>query len=341
MSRSRTISKKPHWTAKKIRPLPQKFSKKDFMTSRPLHHWILLALLVLGWGSAFAFTKLALTGMPPEWIVALRLVLGAVPLVLLLFVSGERMAHSWRAWGWFVLLSVVGNVLPFFAISWGQQKIDSALAGILIGATPIITLAIAPFFTKDERITPGRIAGFLIGFAGLVLVIGPSALTEIGTESTELLSQLAILGGATCFAFNNVLAKVSPDLEPLTKAAGVMVTGALLGTLGAETLGPPAAYAAAGPTAWIGMAALGVFSTGAAAVVFFRLVDAAGATFTALTNYLVPVFAAFAGYVFFGEHLSWLVLAGLALILSGIALSELNIRRLTEKARDEMPLSRG
>ncbi len=148
--------------------------------------------------------------------------------------------------GWFVALALVGNIAPFFVISWGQQHISSALAGILIGFTPLATLAIARIFVPEDRITPMRIAGFAIGFAGLVVVIGPGALADLTAGGDRLLGQFAVLAGAFFFACNNVMARRAPDMPLVAKSSGVMLAGALIGTAMASTATPPAALAEAG-----------------------------------------------------------------------------------------------
>lgn len=292
------------------------------MTSRPLYHWILLALLVFCWGSAFAFTKLALRGITPEWIMALRVVFGGLLLLTLLLFSNETMTARWKNWRWFVALGLVGNILPFFAISWGQQQVPSALAGILIGFVPLATLALAHFFVPEERITLPRFAGFAIGFAGLVIVIDPGALTDMAGGGAKLAGELAVLAGAFCFACNNVLARRVPDMPLIAKSTGVLATSAVAGFLLASAVTPPARLMDAGPVPLLSAAGLGFLSTGLATLIFFRIVDQAGATFVSLTNYLVPVFAALAGFLLFGEDLKFRILIGLALILIGIAVSE-------------------
>lgn len=292
------------------------------MTSRPLYHWILLALLVFCWGSAFAFTKLALRGMTPEWIMALRLVFGGLLLVVLLLLGSRKLPARPQDYGWLAALAIVGNVLPFFVISWGQQQVPSALAGILIGFVPLATLALAHFFVPEERITLPRFAGFAIGFAGLVIVIGPGALANISGGGSRLTGELAVLAGAFCFACNNVLARRAPDMPLIAKSTGVLATGAVAGFLLASTVTPPARLLDAGLLPMLSAAGLGFLSTGLATLIFFRIVDQAGATFVSLTNYLVPVFAALAGFLLFGEELKLRILIGLALILVGIAVSE-------------------
>ena len=282
----------------------------------------MLSLLVVLWGSAFAFAKLAVETVAPEWTMAGRLITAAALLLPLTLAMRRSLALGSEAWGWLVALALVGNIAPFFVISWGQQHISSALAGILIGFTPLATLAIARFFVPEDRITPMRIAGFAIGFAGLVVVIGPAALADLTAGGDRLLGQFAVLAGAFFFACNNVMARRAPDMPLVAKSSGVMLAGALIGTAMASAATPPAALAEASTMSLFGVAGLGVFSTGLAALVFFRLVDKAGPTFVSLSNYLVPVFAAVAGYLVFGEELKVRVLAGLALILAGIAISE-------------------
>ena len=284
--------------------------------------WIMLGLLVALWGSAFAFAKIAVETVAPEWTMAGRLATGALLLLPLAFWAGESFPRDAGKWSWLICIALVGNIAPFFAISWGQQHVPSALAGILIGFTPLATLVIAHFFLKEERITPMRAAGFAIGFAGLVVVLGPRALADLSAGGERLFGQLAVIAGAFFFACNNVMARRAPEMPFVVKATGVMVAGSVMGTALASAVTPPATLADASVASLLGVAGLGIFSTGLAALVFFRLVDKAGATFVSLTNYLVPVFAAVAGFLVFGEELKLRVLMGLALILAGIAVSE-------------------
>ena len=282
----------------------------------------MLAVLVALWGSAFAFAKVAVETVVPEWTMAGRLVTGALLLLPLALWAGVRFPRDGEKWGWLAALALVGNIAPFFAISWGQQHVPSALAGILIGFTPLATLVLAHFFIADERVTPLRATGFVIGFAGLVTVLGPGALADLTAGGDRLFGQLAVLAGAFFFACNNVMARRAPEMPLLVKASGVMLAGAIAGAAIASSLTSPMTLASASTLSLLGVAGLGIFSTGLAAIVFFRLVDKAGATFVSLTNYLVPVFAAAAGFLIFDEELKFRVLMGLVLILAGIAVSE-------------------
>lgn len=315
------------------------FLFRDLPLPFPSTRWFLLLLLVALWGSAFAFAKIAVESIAPEWTMAGRLIAAALLLLPLTLLFRDSLPRDMKAWSWFALLALVGNIAPFFAIGWGQQHVSSALAGILVGFTPIVTLAIAHFFLEEERITPRRALGFLIGFAGLLIVLGPAALKDLSVGGERLLGQLAVLAGACFFAANNVLARRAPEMPLLVKSSGVMLAGALAGLVAASALTPPSSLADASTTALLGLAGLGLFSTGLAAIIFFRLIDMAGATFVSLTNYLVPVFAAIAGYLIFGEELKLRVLGGLALILAGIAASEgwLNLIRKETPPRHSPP----
>ncbi|GMV62319.1 MAG: hypothetical protein AMXMBFR74_14870 [Parvibaculum sp.] len=282
----------------------------------------MLGLLVALWGSAFAFARIAVESVAPEWTMAGRLIMGAALLLPLALGAGKMLPREGGHWRWLVGLALVGNIAPFFVISWGQQHVPSALAGILIGFTPLATLVIAHFLLAEERITRLRLTGFATGFAGLVIVLGPSALADMASGGDRLLGQLAVLAGAFFFACNNVMARLAPEMPLLVKSSGVMVAGAVAGTAIAGAVTPPAALASASAASLFGVAGLGIFSTGLAALVFFRLVDRAGPAFVSLTNYLVPVFASLAGFFVFGEELNFRILTGLSLILAGIAVSE-------------------
>ena len=153
----------------------------------------MLGLLVALWGSAFAFARIAVDTVPPEWTMAGRLIMGAALLLPLALSAGKTLPREGGHWIWLVGLALVGNIAPFFFISWGQQHVPSALAGILIGFTPLATLVIAHFLLAEERITRLRLTGFATGFAGLVIVLGPAALADMASGGDRLLGQLAVL----------------------------------------------------------------------------------------------------------------------------------------------------
>ena len=291
------------------------------MRVRPLTHWLLLLALVAMWGSSFLFTKIAVAAIAPASVVAGRLVLGAAVLLGLVWLSRRSLPRDARSWGFFALMALFGNGLPFLLIAWGQQRIDSGLAGILMAVMPLSTLLLAHFFVAGEGMTRAKAAGFLLGFAGIVVLMGPAALLELQGGGTALVSELAVLGGAVCYAINSIIARRRPEGHALVAAAGVMLLASLAMLPAAAVLeGFAVPELAPLPAAAVGF--LGLVSTALATVVFFKLIALAGPSFLSLINYLIPLWAVLIGMIFLAESPDWGALAALALILTGIALSE-------------------
>ncbi len=299
--------------------------------ARPLSHWLLLLALVAMWGSAFMMTGIAVRGFAPATLVAIRLTLAALLLAGFVWLRGQRFPSSPRFWLFSLAISLAGNCVPFWLISFGQQRVDSSLAGILMGIMPLTTMVLAHFFVRGERLNPIKMTGFLVGFVGLVLLVGPQALLQVRGEGTELVYQLAILGGAICYAINAILARHRPPADPLVAAAGVMVAGSLV-MLPIGGPAAPAALASAPAAPFAAMIALSLIATAIATVVFLKLVTIAGPSFTSFINYLIPVWALLMGVTFMGERPEPTVLLALALILGGIGLSEVGQRRLLRTA---------
>jgi len=192
-------------------------------TQRPIAHWLLLASLVFLWGSSFLFIKIALVSFSPEGLVASRLIIAALVLLAVMLKAGRRMPREKRHWGWFVALAVTGNVIPFWLISWGQQGIDSGLSGILMAVMPLTTIVLAHFFVEDEPLNRFRVAGFGLGFAGIIVLMGPETLLELRGQGTSLLYELAVLGGALFYAVNAIIMRRRPKCDSLTASTAVLL----------------------------------------------------------------------------------------------------------------------
>jgi drug/metabolite transporter (DMT)-like permease len=296
--------------------------------ARPLAHWALLACLVVMWGSAFLLIKLAGDAFSPGAIAVGRL--GLAFLVLAPFAALSRNPLPRRPLTWLFLLAmaVVGNALPFWLIAWGVQGIDTGLAGILMAVMPLTTIVLAHLFVEGERLGASRLAGFLLGFAGIVVLMGPDALLGLQGSGSALWSQLAVLSGAVCYACNSIIARRRPaegDAVMASTCVLGLATLLLLPLLLAAPGAPPAMDGRAAdrlPQALAALAALGVVSTALATVVYFKLIAAAGPSFLALMNYLVPVWALVIGMALLGETPRASVFLALALILGGIGLAE-------------------
>lgn len=292
---------------------------------RPLLHWVLLLALVVMWGSSFMLTKVAVSAIAPSSVVAGRLVIAAVILALALTVLGRRLPGWGRHWVFFIAMAVMGNGLPFWLISWGQQGIDSGVAGILMAVMPLATLVLAHIFVEGERLTVIRASGFAIGFAGIVVLVGPEAVSELTGAGSDLLPELSVLAGALCYAVATIIARRRPDGDALVAATGVAIAASLIMAPVAALGDSPAIFRIA-PESLAAVGILGIVSTALATVVYFKLIALAGPSFLSLINYLIPLWAVLVGMVALGEQPKWTALGALALVLSGIALSEFKRR---------------
>jgi drug/metabolite transporter (DMT)-like permease len=215
--------------------------------------------------------------------------------------------------------------MPFWFITWGQKFIDSALAGILMAIMPLATLLLAHFFVAGEGATRMRVAGFCLGFIGIVVLLGPAALAGLGGSPIEILAQLSVLAGALCYAVNGILIRLSLKGEVMVASAAIIAVAALVSVPIALVVDQPWRLApdatAIGILTWIGIG-----PTAIATLVHLKLIASAGPTFMSLINYCIPVVALFIGITLMGEEPGANAYTGLALILGGIALSQLRRR---------------
>lgn len=306
------------------------------MNARPLGHWLLLLTIVALWGSAFGITELAIEAFTPTALVTGRMILAAALLTLVVLLRGQRFPKTARFWAFSLAMAIAGNCLPFWLISAAQQEIDSGLAGILMSIMPLTTLLLAHFFVPGETLSGGKLFGFLLGFVGIVILIGPEALLELKGQGTAFWAQIAALIAAFCYAANAIIARHRPSFDPIVAAAGTMIVGAVIMVpIGVWDL--PAQTMNASAKGLIAAIALAVLASTVAPVVFLRLIALAGPSFVAFINYLIPLWAVSAGILLLGEKPRWAALVALALILGGLALSEIAGQRKAAKLREAEP----
>lgn len=317
----------------------QRLSARRFrttMSSRPFSHWLLLFAIVALWGSAFGITEFAIEAFTPTVLVTGRMILAAGLLTLVVLLRGQRFPKTGRFWAFSLFMAIAGNCLPFWLISAAQQQIDSGLAGILMSIMPLTTLLLAHFFVPGETLSGGKLFGFLLGFAGIVVLIGPEALLELKGQGTAFWAQIAALIAAFCYAANAIIARHRPAFDPIVAAAGTMIVGAVLMVpIGIWDL--PAQLSNASASGLVAGVALAVLASAVAPVVFLRLISAAGPSFVAFINYLIPLWAVLTGILLLGEEPRWTALMALALILGGLALSEIAGQREAAKLREGEP----
>ena len=289
-------------------------------TQRTLNDWLLLFALVAMWGSSFMFNGIAVSSLPPLTIVAGRVGIAAIVLIVFVYASGRRLPALDRHWWPFVVVALIGNAIPFYLITWGQQVVESALAGILMAFMPLATIVLAHFLVAGEHMTRQRALGFAGGFCGIVLLMGPAALAGIGGDAVRIVSQLAVLGGALCYAMQSVLTRLIIKGDVLVAAAATLLVASLIVVPMALWQTPLSTLA----PRWQSMAAvcwLGVVPTAIATVLYFQLIRSAGPSFMSVVNYLSPGVAVMLGLWIMGEQPSPNAYLGLALILIGIGVA--------------------
>lgn len=279
--------------------------------------WAALVLLSLIWGGSFFFGKVAITELPPLTMVLGRVAIGAAALYVIARARGVRMPLTVRLAVEFLIMAVIANILPFGLIAWSQQHIPSGLSSILNAATPIFTVLVAQAFTRDEKLTGGRLVGVALGFAGVAVMMGPALLGQLGGH--HLPAQLAAIGATVCYGFAAVYGKRFRHLPALGVALAQLATSSLLLIPVVAVVDRPWNLPMPSAPVLGALAGLGVLSTGIAYILYFRILARNGATNISLVTFLVPVSAILLGAMFLGEALEPREFLGFAIIALGLA----------------------
>lgn len=280
----------------------------------------LLLILAILWSSSFAFIKIAVETIPPFSVAAGRLALAALVMIVVARMGKDEFPDVPGLWLKFALIGLFGNALPFVLIGWGEVSIDSGLAAILMAVMPLATLLLAHLFTVDERMNLARTTGVILGFAGVILLIGPSALEGLGDQA---LRQTAVAMGAICYAISTVIAKRLPPMPHSLSAAGTLIAAAAWAVPASIVFDKPFSLNPSTASV-VSLVILGLFPTALAVLIFFALLRRTGATFIALNNYLVPSLGVLWGMLFLGEHLTLRAILALGIILAGIAVTRVS-----------------
>jgi drug/metabolite transporter (DMT)-like permease len=280
--------------------------------------WGILVTLALIWGGAFFFIGVAVKHVEPLTYVWLRLTIAAAAMWAVLRWTGQGLGLPREAWRSILLLALLNNALPFSLFGWGQTHIASGLASILNATTPIWGVVVAHFFTRDERMTPRKVAGVLLGVGGVALMIGPTLLSNLGNSA---LAQLACVAASLSYALAAVWARRfrKQGLSPMSVTTGQLTAGALMMLPLMLLVDQPWNRAMPPLAAWGAIAALALVCTAFGYVLYFRLIDSSGATNALLVTLLVPPVAILLGALFLGEVLAPQDFLGLGLIALGLA----------------------
>ncbi len=280
--------------------------------------WAMLLLLSLLWGGSFFFIGVAVKELPTFTIMMLRVGIAALTLNVALRLFGQSLPRNPAIWVAFFGMGLMNNVIPQSLIVWGQTQIPSGLASILNATTPLFGVLVAHVFTTDEKMTARKLAGVVIGFAGVAIMIGPDELTGLGSH---VWAQLAILLASAFYGISGVYGRRFKRLgvPPLATATGQLTASTLMLVPAALAFDHPWSLAMPSLHTWAAMAGLALLSTAFAYLLFFRILSTAGTTNLLLVTFLIPVSAVFLGTLFLGEQLAPQHFTGMAGIALGLA----------------------
>jgi len=286
-----------------------------------LADWLGMIALVIMFGSSFMFTKISVQEYPPAIVAAGRIIIAAIMLVVLSIFRKDSFAFVKIHWLLLIALAFFGCCLPFYLISWGQQTVDSSIAGILMAIMPLTTIVLAHFFVADERLTINRVVGFVLGFVGILVLFGPTAFINFDTDSNRLIAMLAILAGAISYAVNTIIAKRLPNESFVALSAVVMVFASVI-MLPAIILPDQSWQLSFQSVEFLSLVLLGIFPTALATIIYFAVIARVGPSFLSQINYLIPVWAVIIGILFLNESIGMNAIVALMIILLGIAIAQ-------------------
>jgi drug/metabolite transporter (DMT)-like permease len=293
--------------------------------------WAMLVTLSVLWGGSFLFVGVAVRELPPLTIVVLRVGLAALALVAMLRVMGIAMPRERRVWAAFFAMGLLNNAVPFTLIAWGQGHVASGVASIFNATTPLFGVLVAHVWTSDEKVTPGRLAGVIIGFAGVAVMMGGSgALFPTGVQA---MAQAAFLVAALLYALGGVYGRRFKvmGVELLATAAGMLTASSLMLLPVMLVIDRPWDLPAPSLATIASILGLALLATALAFILYFRILASAGATNLLLVTFLIPVSAIVLGATLLGERLEPKHFGGMALI--GLGLAAIDGRPLTAARR--------
>lgn len=292
--------------------------------------WVMLITLATVWGGSFLFNAILVTELPVLTIVAIRVTVAALALWGFMYATGRKIPTSLHVWGALLILGVLNNAIPFSLIVQGQTQITSGLASILNATTPLFTIVVAGIFLMDERFSVLRVLGVIVGFSGVILMVGPDALGGLGAD---FWAQLCALGAAISYGFASVFGRRFRELrvDPVMVATGQVTMSSLVLWPIALWIDGPQDIVNMSLNAALSMFGLAVLCTSFAYILYFRILERAGATNISLVTFLVPISAIILGVLVLGEQIFIKEIIGMTLIGVGLAIID---GRLIKRLRD-------
>ena len=275
----------------------------------------LLLVLATLWGASYTFIRVAVATIPPITLIARRTATAGLLLLIIMRWRGVRMPRDAASWRRFLFQACLNSVIPWTMIAWGERILDAGLATILNSTSPIFTFFLTLAVSRHESLTSRKLFGVIAGMAGICLIVGVQAMAGFGEQLT---AQIVTVLAAICYAGAAIFSRGFKGLDPMAPAAGSLLCGAVvLIPLGLVVEQPWTITPSA--NSLLALLGLAVFSTAAAFVIYFRLIQTLGSVGTTAQAYLrVPIGVAI-GVLFLGEQLSPTAWVGLACVVIGVA----------------------
>lgn len=279
-----------------------------------IKEWGLIIILSIMWGGSFFFVGVALKEVTPLTVVFCRVALASLILLAVVYIKGLKMPSSPSVWAAFLVMGLLNNAIPFTLIAWGQTHIESSLAGILNATTPIFSVVLAHFLTKEEKLTKNRIIGVLIGWIGVALLIGVDSMQS---SAIEIIGQLAMLGAAFLYAFAAIFGRRFKDINALVVATGMLCCSSIIMLPVTLAIDQPWNLSP-GLMSMASLLGLAAISTSLAYIIYFKVLAASGPTNILLVTFLIPISAILLGTLVLGDHIGWNAFAGMGIIFLGL-----------------------
>lgn len=280
-------------------------------------HWIAFLALGIIWSSSFLWIKIGVQDVSPMVLVAFRMLFGALAASAVVVYQKLEWPRDWKTWGVYAILGPTSLAIPIFLISWGEQTIDSAVASILNATVPLFTLIIAHFYLHDDKMTPQKVTGLLVGFAGIVTLLSKDLMDS---AHNSVIGQAAVILASLFYAGSAVWArKVTAHVQGAVRGAAPLLTATLFMWILLPFMESPIKLPSL-PITWVAALWLGVLGSGVAMIINYYLLHEIGPTRTTMVTYVFPPGGVILGVIFLNEQLSWQLFAGAVLIIASLVI---------------------
>ena len=298
--------------------------KLSIFINNTVFSWLLLISLGIIWGMSFLGVELALITFKPLTIASFRITLAAVILYLICILTGNKLPNYNDPNGKKILLHCLGfglfsNAIPFSLLSWGQINVSSGFAGITMAVVPLVVLPMSHYLVPGQKMTQTKLIGFIIGFIGVIILIGPSSI-EVTNNSIMISAQIACILASVCYATGSIITKLTPPVNLVSfTSCSLLISSLIMLPLSIIIDGLPYVYF---DLSLLGLIYLGLFPTALATIMLVTLIRLKGPPFLSLVNYQVPVWALIFGLFILNEDLPTQFIIALLIILAGLGISQ-------------------